>query len=196
MNDHRSGPTRRTLIGAVVGGLAATVVAATRAETPSSASPGDLDPIRTELVLNIVVTCSSPERMGPNSASKDGTRDEIWPIIGGRFEGRGIRGTVVPGGGDFPLTRPDGVEVIDALYRLKTDDGVTIIIHNKGLAYPQGAKEWPRYRLVPEFTAPAGKYDWLNKSIFIAALVEVPAAMALARGEKENDRLIQVHRVM
>jgi hypothetical protein len=195
MND-RSGPTRRTLIGAAVGGLAATAVLAVRAEMAPSASPGDLDPIRTELVLNIVVTCSSPERMGPNGASKDGTRDEIWPIIGGRFEGRDMRGTVVPGGGDFPLTRPAGVEVIDALYRLKTDDGVTIIIHNKGLAYPQGATEWPRYRLVPEFTAPAGKYDWLNKSIFIATLVEVPAAMALAHGENENDRLIQVHRVI
>jgi hypothetical protein len=46
-------------------------------------------------VLNIVVTCSAPERMGPNGAGKDDTRDEIWPIIGGRFEGRDIRGTAM-----------------------------------------------------------------------------------------------------
>jgi Protein of unknown function (DUF3237) len=153
------------------------------------------DPVQTELVLNLVVTCSSPELIGPTEASKDGQRRDIWPIIGGRFEGKGIRGAVVPGGGDFPLMRPDGVIVIDALYRLKTDDGITIIIHNKGLMYPavDGAPE--RYRLVPEFTAPVGKYDWLNKSIFISTLVDVPPAMRLAKGENENDRLIQVFRV-
>ena len=27
--------------------------------------------------------------------------EEIWPIIGGRFEGPRIRGTVIPGGGEF-----------------------------------------------------------------------------------------------
>jgi len=153
------------------------------------------DPVRTEWVLNLVVTCSSPELIGPTEASKDGKRRDIWPIIGGQFEGKGIRGTVVPGGGDFPLMRPDGVIVIDALYRLKTDDGVTIIIHNKGLYYPPEGDLPERYRLVPEFTAPVGKYDWLNKSIFISTLVDVPKEMRLAKGENQNDRLIQVFRV-
>ncbi|MEH3046960.1 DUF3237 domain-containing protein [Sphingomonas adhaesiva] len=156
----------------------------------------DMDPLRLELVMNLIVTCSAPEPVGPGaSASKDGARTEIWPIIGGRFEGPNIRGKVVPGGGDFPVTRPDGVEVVDALYRLKTDDGVTILIHNKGLAYPQPSGQWPKYRLVPEFTAPVGRYDWLNRSIFLATLSEVPPAMALAQGPDENDRLIQVRRV-
>jgi hypothetical protein len=71
--------------------------------------------------MNLVVTCSAPEQPAPGNsgASKDGMRTEIWPIVGGRFEGPGIRGTVIPGGGDFPVVRPDGVEVIDALYRLQ-----------------------------------------------------------------------------
>src|SRR5262245_26964237 len=117
------------------------------------------DQPKLELVMKIVVTCASPEAVAPTSASKDGQRQEIWPILGGRFFGKNIRGTVVPGGGDFPVTRPDGVEVIDALYRLRTDDGVTIIIHNKGLAYPAAKIEDTRYRLAPEFIAPQGKYD-------------------------------------
>jgi hypothetical protein len=121
---------------------------------------------------------------------------EIWPIIGGRFEGKGIRGTVVPGGGDFPVVRPDGVEVVDALYRLRTDDGVTIIIHNKGLTYPSlRPGDW-RYRLAPEFIAPQGKYEWLNSSLFISTLSDVPSDMRLAKGSNENDRLIQVYRVL
>ena len=47
---------------------------------------------------------------------------------------------------------------------------------------------------MPEVTAPVGKYDWLNKSIFISTLVDVPPEMRLAKGENENDRLIQAHR--
>lgn len=155
------------------------------------------DQPRLELVMKIVVTCTSPEPVAPTSASKDGQRQEIWPIVGGRFFGKNIRGIVVPGGGDFPVIRPDGVEVIDALYRLRTDDGVTIIIHNKGLAYPGEKLEDWRYRLTPEFIAPQGKYDWLNRHVFISTLVvPVPAALQLAKGPNENDRVIEVYRVL
>lgn len=163
--------------------------------------PAGLDPPKLELVMRLVVTCSSPERMGPTDASKDGRRDEIWPIIGGRFFGkdihdREIRGTVVPGGGDFPVVRPDGVTVIDALYRLRTDDGVTIIIHNKGLEYPGAKPDAPIYRLAPEFIAPQGKYEWLNRHVFLSTLVyPVPPEMRLAEGANENDRLIEIYRV-
>jgi hypothetical protein len=154
------------------------------------------DPVRVELVMQLVVTCSTPVKTGGAAQSKDGRRTEIWPIIGGRFEGKGLRGTVVPGGGDFPVVRPDGVEVIDALYRLRTDDGVTILIHNVGLAYSGARPGEERYRLAPQFTAPLGRYDWLNRSLFIATLTEVPRGMELARGPGENDRLIQVYRVL
>jgi hypothetical protein len=148
-----------------------------------------IDPVHTELVMSLVVTCSNPIEMGP---SKDGLR-EVWPIIGGKFEGPNIKGTVVPGGADYPLGRRDGVWEIDALYRLLTDDGVTIIIHNKGIWY---AGEGEKYRLTPEFWAPEGKYDWLNKSIFLCTLTDpVPPSVALAKGPNQNDRLLQIYRV-
>ncbi|QDH25506.1 DUF3237 domain-containing protein [Neokomagataea tanensis] len=168
------------------------------AETSSKSSFASTvyDPVKTELVLNLVVTCTDPIRPGPNAASKDGERSEIWPIIGGRFDGPGIHGTVEAGGADLPVLRPDGVEVVDAFYRLKTDDGQIIIIHNKGLAYPIKNGQDYKYRLSPEFIAPKGKYDWLNKSIFVATLVyPVPKGMELARGPHQNDRLIQVLRL-
>lgn len=192
--------SRRAVVAAGAGAFLLSGAASSQAQTASSQtsswSPEVLDPIQSELVLNLVVTCSAPERISPDgTASKDGQRGEIWPIIGGKFEGKGIRGTVIPGGGDFPVMRPDGVVIIDALYRLRTDDGVTILIHNKGLAYREPAGGWGTYRLVPVFTAPVGRYDWLNKSIFIANLVETPPSMALAKGPDENDRLIQVFRI-
>src|ERR1700755_2857833 len=168
----------------------------THADTPWPLQPQD--PVKLTLVMQAVVTCSSPEAVGGSGkgASKDGTRTEIWPIIGGRFEGKGIRGTVIAGGADFPVRRPDGVEVIDALYRLKTDDGVTIIIHNKGLTYSEGkdGHDW-HFRLAPEFIAPQGKYDWLNRHLFISTLSEVPDGMKLAKGAEQNDRLIQIYQV-
>jgi len=182
-----------TTLAAVAAGWAVTPAAA---QTPSWSGP-EFDVPRPELVLELVVTCSKPETLGPDTASKDEQRRSIWPIIGGKFAGNGIRGVVVPGGGDFPVTRPDGVTVVDALYRLRTDDGVTIIIHNKGLAIPSdqsGGRS--RYRLTPEFTAPQGKYDWLNKQIFIANLTTtIPDGKRLARDENENDRLIRVYRI-
>jgi hypothetical protein len=183
--------TRRSVLALGAGAASLAAGPPSRAAAQETSALKDFDPIRSELVMNLVVTCSKPERMGASTTSKDGTRDFIWPIIGGRFEGPNIRGTVVPGGADYPVMRPDGIWVIDALYRLRTDDGTIIIIHNRGLAYSED-----KYRLVPEFTVTEGKYDWLNKSIFLSTLVtDFPASMRLAKGPDENDRLIQVHRI-
>ncbi|QUD90548.1 DUF3237 family protein [Phenylobacterium montanum] len=183
--------TRRAA-AALLGGLPMLGSGASAAAQAEGAGLKVLDPIRTELVMNLVVTCSAPERPGPDPHAPDGLRDEIWPIVGGRFWGANIRGQVIPGGGDFPFTRPDGVVIVDALYRLKTDDAVQIIIHNEGFAYSETA-----YRLMPRFTVGAGKYDWLNKSLFLATLIyPPPPEMRLAKGPNENDRLIQVHRVL
>jgi len=175
----------------IAGALRLAIAAAPTAAWPMM----DRDPVKLELVMQLVVTCSNPESLGGAPQSKDGKRTEIWPIVGGRFEGKGIRGVVIPGGGDFPVLRPDGVEVIDALYRLRTDDGVTIIIHNVGLTYPGARPGDEHYRLAPQFIAPVGKYDWLNRNLFIATLTDVPKGMEQARGPSENDRLIQVYRV-
>jgi hypothetical protein len=195
-----SGQVSLTRRSALVGSGAALLAPLTLHATTGEELLVPMDPPRVELVLNIIVTCGAPEAPAQgNGASKDGTRSQIWPILGGRFFGKGLRGMVVPGGGDFPVTRPDGVEVIDALYRLRTDDGVTILIHNRGLMYPSTQKgldpQWPRFRLVPEFTAPVGRYDWLNRAVFLSTLGPVPADLLMAK-DGQNDRLIQIYRVL
>jgi hypothetical protein len=199
MSCSKFSPSRRGLFAAAALPLLFAAPGRARDAEKTGESLEVIDGVQSELVMNLVVTCSDMEATGGKEVggmSKDGVRDEVWPIIGGRFWGKGIRGTVVAGGGDFPYERPDKAVVVDALYRLKTDDGVTIVIHNKGLAYPPAPRREERYRLLPEFFAPAGKYEWLNKSIFIATLVfPVPPDMALAKGPHENDRLIQVYRI-
>ncbi|MFZ4286077.1 DUF3237 domain-containing protein [Variovorax sp. HJSM1_2] len=149
------------------------------------------DPVRTEHVMDLVVTCSNPESMGRSEKGPLGMHGKAWPIVGGRFEGRGgLRGSVIPGGADLPVVRPDGVEWINALYRLRVEDGTMIVIHNQGIYVPN------KTRLAPVFQVTAGPWDWLTKSLFICTLVEdIPPRWINARGPNENDRLLQVHRV-
>lgn len=191
---------RRTALSGLTAGMALAesgVALASGVVPTQSTQLVDLDPIRTELVMNIIVTCSAPTTMGSSSDSKDGVRPRVWPIVGGRFHGPRLRGTVVPGGADLPVIRPDGVTVVDAFYRLQEDDGTTIIIHNIGMRVADAPGE-ARYRSLPTFTTVAGRHDWLNKSLFVATLIteaHMPASLRLAR-EGQNDRLIQIHRFL
>lgn len=183
------------LLGAALPLVAArSASAAPVAALPKAAEPRLYDQPGVEWVMDIVPVCSDPEPMGPtgDTTAADGKRDVAWPITGGYFIGRGIKGTVIPGGGDFPVTRPDGVEVVDALYRLKTDDGVQIIIHNRGLAYSDDT-----FRLLPTFSLPGRKYAWLREAVFVATLTyPVPPAYAANLNANENGRLIQVYRLV
>ncbi|WP_068089812.1 DUF3237 domain-containing protein [Novosphingobium rosa] len=161
---------------------------------PAGGRPRIYDTVGLEWVMDILPFCSEPELMGPkeDQTTADGDRNEVWPIIGGTFRGRGIQGTVIAGGGDFPVVRPDGVVIVDALYRLKTDDGYEVIIHNKGLGYSES-----KYRLLPTFNVSGKKYAWLRESAFVATLTYPvpPEVKAPDLGPKANGRLIQVFRL-
>lgn len=93
------------------------------------------------------------------------------PIIGGKFSGPDIRGTVIPGGADWQLLRADGYLVLEADYFMQADDGTQIRVHNKGLWHsPTG--DWPAdYAITtPEFEVPIGRHDWLNKHVFVGTV--------------------------
>jgi len=129
-----------------------------------------------------------PIPLGP---TPDGARRIIPILEGGRVEGPRIRGSLLGNAADWQLTRPDGVTVADAVYALRTDDDVVIQIRNRGLRH--GPPEVIRrlmagddvqpseyyFRTVPEFIAPAGKYEWLNRSIFICAGARYASAIKL-----------------
>ena len=155
-------------------------LAAAVTSLPAAAADSVPNPVLTDLAVELHVKLGPTEEMGQ---APDGKRS-IYPIVGGTVAGPAIKGQVVPGGGDFFVDRPDGAGVVDALYRIKTDDGTVIILHNKGLFYftesgkqklAAGQKTGPAdeyCRTVPEFIAPAGKYDWLNKSIFVGTITD------------------------
>lgn len=137
--------------------------------------------IDSELVMQINVKLGTVEDMGKGA---DGHRIN-YPIIGGSFVGKGMRGIVVPGGADLSVERNDGVTMIDALYRLETDDGQIIIIHNagiwrlneqglakqaKGIALEDMLDSDSYCRTVPSFKTQPGKYAWLSDYIFVGSI--------------------------
>jgi Protein of unknown function (DUF3237) len=97
------------------------------------------------------------------------------PIVGGRFTGPRIAGTVLAGGADWQLERADGYLVLEADYFMEASDGTQIRVHNKGLWHsPTG--NWPAdYALTtPEFEVPIGPHDWLNRHVFVGTVGPVP----------------------
>jgi hypothetical protein len=106
-------------------------------------------------------------------------RRRIIPILGGSFAGASMRGTVLSGGADWQILRSDFVTELDARYALQTDDGVLIQVSVRGLRHgprevlariaagEDVASSEYYFRAVPIFSAPTGRYEWLNRSIFI-----------------------------
>ena len=100
-----------------------------------------------------------------------GPNGQRWmiDILGGSFEGPRLRGSVLPGGADRQLLRPDGVKLLDALYEMQTDDGAVLTVHNQVLI--DDVPPAPRYaRSVVKITAPDGPHAWLNRRIFVGSL--------------------------
>jgi len=109
-------------------------------------------------------------------------------LLDGTVHGPAINGIVVPNsGGDFPWVRPDGVIDFDARYLLQTDDGANIYFQSRGYRWgtPEAMAAMSRrepvaddsyyMRTVPKFEAPAGKYDWLNRHVFVGRAEKTPA---------------------
>ena len=100
-------------------------------------------------------------------------RRTVIPITGGTFEGPQLKGTILNGGADYQLANADGRTELEAIYCIKTDDGVYIHVRNRGIiAAGEGANGQPSFyfRAAPQFEAPAdSKYGWLNNSLFVCA---------------------------
>ena len=99
-------------------------------------------------------------------------RRTVIPITGGTFEGKGLKGTIVNGGADYQLNA-EGRTDLEAIYCIKTDDGIYIHVRNRGIiANGKDADGKPSFyfRAAPQFEAPAdSKYGWLNNSLFVCA---------------------------
>ena len=151
------------------------------------------DAPRLEFFFELNVTLAPPIVVGETS---HGTR-RIINITGGNLTGPQIKGEILEGGADWQVLRKDGVAELEAHYQFRTDDGAIIYIKNVGvrvasseisakLAKGEVVDAGSYYfRTLPRFEAPAGKYAWINDTIFICT------------GErKANSVVLRVWRVM
>ncbi len=121
-----------------------------------------------------------------------GQTRRIIDIIGGTFEGSGIKGEVVPGGADWQLIQDtDGFTNIDARYTLKTDSGDYIYVSNIGIrhASPEVMERLNAgevvdqndiyFRAIPKFETSAPELEWLMRSIFVATGERYPKGVII-----------------
>jgi hypothetical protein len=129
------------------------------------------------LLMMLQVVVAPLQKLG---AAPHGTR-VIAPITGGTFEGHRLRGKVLPGGGDWTLSRSDGVLELDLRITLETDDGALINMSSFGVrhgppevlaALGRGEPVDPSkyyFRTAPRFETSAPQYAFLNSLIAIAS---------------------------
>jgi hypothetical protein len=100
-------------------------------------------------------------------------------ITAGSFEGERLRGKVLPGGGDWVLTRNDGVTHLDVRAILESDRSETVYMSYTGrLREPPDAAERLAsgetlteddlyFRIAAQFETAASRLLWLNDVVAV-----------------------------
>lgn len=147
----------KKITATLVAALCASAIYAQIPETP-----------QLEYIMRLDVSLGEAYSSGRTSY---GVRNVI-PITGGTFEGPDIKGTIIPGGADWQLTdTATGRTTVEAIYSIRTDDGVYIHIRNNGIIanmYDDKGNSTSYFTCAPEFEAPDdSRYAWLNNAIFV-----------------------------
>ena len=133
--------------------------------------------MNSRLLMTLEVLVAPPQKIG---ALPHGTR-AIALITSGTFEGPRLRGKVLPGGGDWTLSRSDGVLELDLRLTLETGDGALIYMTSFGFrhgppevlaALARGESVDPSryyFRTTPRFETSAPQYAFLNRVIAISS---------------------------
>ncbi|MES1177978.1 MAG: DUF3237 domain-containing protein [Myxococcales bacterium] len=115
--------------------------------------------IESRPLLTLSLTTAPTQDLG---STPHGTR-LIFPVTGGHFEGERLRGTVLPGGVDWVLRRPDGALELDLRVSLQTDDDALIHLTFTGLRDDAHAY----FHTLPRFETAAPKYTFLNRLLAV-----------------------------
>ncbi len=127
--------------------------------------------IKTKPLMSLKLQVSGMQAIG---AAPGGDR-RVGLVAGGTFSGERLNGTVLPGGADWIITRPDGCMTLDVRLVLRTDDGALIGLTYRGLRHgpadvmakvAAGEPVDPAlyyFRTAILFETSAPKYDWLNR---------------------------------
>ena len=139
-----------------------------------------LEEIKTAPLFDMVVDLNPRLNIGDGPLG----RRVLFGSAGGSFEGPRLRGTVLAGGGDWALFRPDGAMMLDVRLTLRTEDDslVHMTYGGRWTTPPELRAEMTdptkrhqvdpsRYyfRTNPLFETGAGKYAWLNDIVCVGS---------------------------
>jgi hypothetical protein len=171
----------------MAGVMLACVIAATSASDPVAQSAKAPPAPGLVFAFELRVNVAAPIVIGDVPG---GTR-RIVSILGGTFEGPGIKGKVVPGGADWQMIRADGFSELDTRYMLETDKGQIVYVQNAGMRHAapavmekllKGETVDPKlvyFRTVPIFETAAPELQWLTRSVFIGTGERYPSEVVI-----------------
>ena len=148
-----------------------------------------MEPLVPELVFAFEVRAQveAPAELG---ATLRGRR-RIVPIVGGTFEGPGLKGRVLSGGADWQIIHADGFSELDSRYTLETESGDLIAVQNRGIrhAAPEvmtrllaGEPVDPSqvyFKTLPTFETAAPHLQWLTRSLFLGTGERQPSLVVI-----------------
>ena len=118
-------------------------------------------------------------------------RRQLIPIISGELKGENMSGTILPGGIDSQIIRPNGICELSARYGIRLNDGETIYIENNGIRtvpeeYVEKVKKGDfidpslyYFKTTPKFEIYSPKYKWLTTNLFICNAKRLPTKVLL-----------------
>jgi hypothetical protein len=126
-----------------------------------------------EHMFDMHVDLEAPQIIGATPA---GTR-QIFVVKTGAFDGPLLSGEVLPGGGDWATSRPDGSIQLDVRATLKADNGELIYSYYTGIIGDAmsvagrvfGGEDVPLSEYYfftnPMFQTASEKHGWLNRTV-------------------------------
>lgn len=110
--------------------------------------------------------------------NRSGDLLEFIPITGGSVSGE-VSGAVIPGGGDWCLTRNDDAYQVEARYLIRTDLGDVVDVVNVGIlrhleGQSGGSKGMGYFLTTPRFRTTAIGLQWLTRSVFVGQAITSP----------------------
>lgn len=143
-------------------------------------------PLNTEFLFRMVLTAGTPQmETGPGSR---GGALRVVPVIGGTFEGPGIKGELVPGTtADWLRSEPDGTAHMDVRLVMRTEKGQHFYMHYSGVRHGpadviaklgRGETVDPSsyyFRIAVRFETSDPDLAWMNKVLAVGVGQRPPA---------------------
>lgn len=142
--------------------------------------------LRSEFLLQLAAELDEPQTL---AGTPLGVR-RIMYFKRGAFSGPGLKGRILPGGGDWVLQRGDGVAELDIRLTLHTDEDELIYVASAGIfdisqqgrqRILNGEEVDPAsyyFRTTLAFETGAERYRWLNRMVAVGVGRRTPVGMA------------------